>query len=158
MRAQLPELVLPAPQYQQVTLLQADLRQFAVQPAFAPPQADHHHAQGAQEVDVGHAAADELRVRGDHGLHQLFLAQQLGLAVIARLVAVLGHRVQHQARFVADRGDLVGRGAHQQHVAGAQRAVRPLAAPAHALAQPVHHLQALGEGGLELLAGAADPG
>ena len=157
-RAQLPEFVLPAPQHQQVALLQADFRQFAVQPALAPPQADHHHAQGAQEVDVGHAAADEFRVRRDHRLHQLFFAQQLGLAVIARLVAILGHRVQDQARFVADRGDLVGRGAHQQHVAGTQRAVPALAPPAHALAQPVHHLQALGEGGLELLAGAADPG
>ena len=88
------------------------------------------------------AAANELRMRRHYRLHQLFLAQQFGLAVVAGFLAVLGDRMQGQARLVLDRGDFIRRGADQQHVAvPASGLVALLLAPAHAMPQPVRDLQ-----------------
>ena len=67
-----------------------------MQPAFLAPQAYHHHAQVAQEIDVGHAAPGKFRTWRNHGLYQLFLAQQFGAVVAPGLFAIFRHRVQGQ--------------------------------------------------------------
>ena len=70
---------------------------------------------------------------------------------------VLGEEQLVQAGLVLDRGNLVRRGAHQQHVACKQGAPAVLFAQTLAMAQPVHHLQALAEHQFERATGLADP-
>jgi hypothetical protein len=143
-----PHRLFIALQHQDIPGAEVGLGQLFAKPALFAPEAHDNGAIPPSEIDLADGAADEVRLRCHHHLHEEI--GEILLFAMRRRRPILRHRMQFDPGRLPDDDDLLGGRAHQEHVTLPHAVFPEGRTQVAAVAKPAHDRDLMPLGTLDL--------